>query len=285
MNAMTTFDFQEQAVRVVAGPDGEPWFVGRDVTTALALVNGPQAIGRLDVDEKGIYSIDTLGGAQDMLIVSEPGVWQLVFTSRTPAAAAFKRWLAHEVLPALRKTGKYEMAAATSDNLIAGCERDVARDWLGVIREARTLFGKGAARVIWAQSPLPQPMAAMPVGVAAQPDQDGLAFLAALLASMPGPLDGKSVAEALEALDGDDRKGVAAALARCGLAVRGGMLAVSNTHPVLNRLFADTAWSGRWPSALRKVPGVEASTHPIKFNGWASRAAMVPLALCVEDGE
>jgi prophage antirepressor-like protein len=108
-------------VRVVI-VDGEPWFVATDVCKALGIgnaslaVNGRERIrgdgstywsGGLDDDEKGIVSVNTLGGEQDLLCVSESGVYSLVFQSRKPEAKAFKRWVTHEILPSIRKTGSY----------------------------------------------------------------------------------------------------------------------------------------------------------------------------------
>ncbi len=64
-------------------------------------------VERLDDDEKGISTIDTLGGKQRMAIINEPGLYSLVITSRKPEAKAFKRWITHEVIPAIRKHGAY----------------------------------------------------------------------------------------------------------------------------------------------------------------------------------
>lgn len=89
--------------------DGEPWFVAADVCKALSISNHRDALGRLDEDEKGVALTDTLGGKQNLTIVNEPGLYTLVLGSRKPAAKAFKRWVTHEVLPALRKTGRYSI--------------------------------------------------------------------------------------------------------------------------------------------------------------------------------
>ena len=90
--------------------DGEPWFVAKDVCTALGVANSRDALARLDDDEKGVGLTDTLGGAQEMTIINEPGLYTLVLSSRKPEARAFKRWITHEVIPAIRRTGGY-MAA------------------------------------------------------------------------------------------------------------------------------------------------------------------------------
>lgn len=87
--------------------NGEPWFVAADVCKALELGNPSMTVERLDDDEKGISTIDTLGGKQRMAIINEPGLYSLVITSRKPEAKAFKRWITHEVIPAIRKYGGY----------------------------------------------------------------------------------------------------------------------------------------------------------------------------------
>ena len=87
--------------------NGEPWFVAADVCKALELGNPSMTVERLDDDEKGISTIDTLGGKQRMAIINEPGLYSLVITSRKPEAKAFKRWIIHEVIPAIRKHGAY----------------------------------------------------------------------------------------------------------------------------------------------------------------------------------
>lgn len=105
MNELTVFqnpDFGQ--VRTITR-DGEPWFVAADVCRALEIDR--TQIRRLDEDEKGVYSMQTPGGAQKMTIVNEPGLYSLVLGSRKPEAKAFKRWITHEVIPAIRKTGQY----------------------------------------------------------------------------------------------------------------------------------------------------------------------------------
>lgn len=87
--------------------DGEPWFVVADVCKALELGNPSMTVERLDADEKGISSIDTLGGKQRMAIINEPGLYSVILCSRKPEAKAFKRWITHEVIPAIRKYGGY----------------------------------------------------------------------------------------------------------------------------------------------------------------------------------
>ena len=87
--------------------DGEPWFVAADVCRALKIGNPSMAVERLDDDEKGISTIDTLGGKQRMTVINEPGLYSLVLSSRKPEAKAFRRWITHEIIPTIRKYGGY----------------------------------------------------------------------------------------------------------------------------------------------------------------------------------
>lgn len=116
MNDVTIFRKDEfGAVRAVM-LEGEPWFVAADVCRALGLGNSSKAVMPLDDDEKGITNSNTLGGEQKMVIVSEPGLYSLIVRSRKPEAKAFKRWITHEVIPAIRKTGGYIAGQETMDD-------------------------------------------------------------------------------------------------------------------------------------------------------------------------
>lgn len=107
MNDLKIFQNQDFGeVRVVVKGD-EPWFVAADVCRALDLEDTSKAVSRLDEDEKGTNTVPTLGGKQDMSIISEPGLYALVLTSRKPEARAFKRWITHDILPSIRMTGSY----------------------------------------------------------------------------------------------------------------------------------------------------------------------------------
>lgn len=107
-NKLQVFNYEEQEIRTVIIED-EPWFVATDVCIALDLTDTSKAVERLDDDEKGTSLIRTPGGKQTMLIVNEPGIYSLVFGSRKKEANKFKRWVKHEVLPQIRKTGSYAL--------------------------------------------------------------------------------------------------------------------------------------------------------------------------------
>ena len=106
---LAPFDFEGRQVRIVTDAQGEPWFVAADVLSTISLDS--KALERLDDDEKGVNSIHTPGGVQEMTTVNEPGLYALVLGSRKAEAKRFKRWVTHEVLPAIRKTGSYAVPA------------------------------------------------------------------------------------------------------------------------------------------------------------------------------
>ena len=112
MSQIIPFEFECHSLRVNLDAAGQPWFVAADVCAALELPETHKAIARLDDDEKGRNSIPTPGGQQDMSVVNESGLYNLVLGSRKPEAKRFKRWITHEVLPSIRKTGSY--ASGTS---------------------------------------------------------------------------------------------------------------------------------------------------------------------------
>ena len=108
MNEVTPFQFPAtgQQVRTIV-IHGEPWFVAYDVCAALDIAHPASSLRLLDEDEKGVHSVHTPGGEQRMTVVNEPGLFSLILRSRRPDAKAFKRWVTHEVLPAIRRTGSY----------------------------------------------------------------------------------------------------------------------------------------------------------------------------------
>lgn len=110
MSALTPFSYAGHQVRVIT-IGGDPWFVASDVCAVLGIANPRDALSSLDDDEKGVATADTLGGEQRVSIVNEPGLYSLTLRSRKPEAKAFKRWVTHEVLPSIRKTGHYALAS------------------------------------------------------------------------------------------------------------------------------------------------------------------------------
>lgn len=118
---LQTFVFNASPVRVIQR-NGSIWFSAKDTCSLLDLVNVGQAISSLEADDKivlnhgdlvsmGLIQSDDLEITR-LAFVSEPGLYALVFKSQKPGAHAFKRWITHEVLPAIRKTGTYQVAPA-----------------------------------------------------------------------------------------------------------------------------------------------------------------------------
>jgi len=112
--AVIPFSFESKEVRSM-NINGDPWFVAADVCAILGIVNPTQAVGQLDDDERAMQNIGRQGDAN---IISESGLYALVFRSNKPQAKPFRKWVTSEVLPAIRKTGKYQQAAPT-DTLLA----------------------------------------------------------------------------------------------------------------------------------------------------------------------
>lgn len=107
--------------------NGEPWLVGKDVTKALGYDNPSKAIRdhveeedkRVGVQNVTPYIIDSLGRKQHPTFINESGLYALVFGSKLPSAKKFKRWVTSEVLPALRKTGQYQVKELSGQELMA----------------------------------------------------------------------------------------------------------------------------------------------------------------------
>ena len=110
---LQVFNFNGENVRTVV-KDGEGWFVAKDVCDVLGYAKSRNAIS-YHVDSEDALSegvTDNLGRIQQTTIINESGLYDLIFGSKLPEAKQFKRWVTKEVLPAIRKTGKYEMAQA-----------------------------------------------------------------------------------------------------------------------------------------------------------------------------
>ncbi len=106
--------------------EGEPWFVGKDVCAAFGDTNYRRSLGRLDADEKGVSQIETAGGKQSLTVINESGLYSLLFAMQPQKAKGvsqneaqveermemerrFRRWITHEVIPAVRRNGGYMM--------------------------------------------------------------------------------------------------------------------------------------------------------------------------------
>ncbi len=128
------FNFRGSDIREVTDEYGEPWFVAKDVTDILEMSNGREAVRQLDIDEKRTVRITD--GGPERAIINESGLYSLILRSRKPEAKAFKKWITSEVLPSIRKTGKY------STNIQpVGSEIEMERQTLEVIAWHRQKMG------------------------------------------------------------------------------------------------------------------------------------------------
>jgi len=274
MTDIQNFAFDEHLVRIIQR-EGEPWFVGKDVCKALDIKNHNDALSSLDDDERGVATTDPLyhspdkrsGGSQEMVIISEAGVYRLVFRSRKAEAEQFKRWLAHEVLPAIRRTGTYSTAAAAATTPDAAHWQVTAlerRQALDMVREARLLYGPARARGLWERLP-------------AEPE----ACLAHLLAwrTDSGATLGELITAAMEPVTGAEET-----LKEYGLRLmdddeHGEGLCIASSFTGIAEVFQGTMWArGRHRAALRTLPGAM-PWKAMKFAwGHASLCTFIPMA-------
>ena len=133
MNQLQKFMYSNQEVRSTV-INGEPWFVAKDICSVLEIDTSQTR--RLDEDEKGLRLIQTLGGEQEMLTVNEPGLYSLILGSRKPEAKQFKRWITHEVIPSIRRTGMYGIPSNLPDALRLAAEIEEKRAQLELKIEA-----------------------------------------------------------------------------------------------------------------------------------------------------
>lgn len=263
MTAMQNFVFEDHLVRIVE-KDGDPWFVGKDICMSL-------------------------GGSQEMIIVSEPGMYQLVFASRKPEAKRFRRWIAHEVLPQIRRTGFYGTPPADSplDAALPPPPVDVAttdlREALALVRECRLLKGTRAASRLWDTLP------ALPKIPAPRTDGDLSAAAACLEHLLHWKVKDRLAGDRFirDILDEATRGSSAAERALRDLGIRlvsddshGDGIAVASSLPGIFTVYENTPWKrGSHRMALRALPGAM-PWKAMKFTGThASMGTFIPMVL------
>ena len=118
-NELTAFNFESNEIRVVPDGNGKFHIVAKDVLTALGIdtSNVPSKIGHVPEEWKGRSPVATPGGVQNMAVLTEQGLYFFVNRSDKPKALPFQKWVAGEVIPSIRETGKYEQPSAASFNL------------------------------------------------------------------------------------------------------------------------------------------------------------------------
>lgn len=121
MNDITIFNHLGNDIRVMTDKQGEPWFVLKDVCDALGLGNNREVPRRLDEDcVSTTDATDNLGRSRTTNVVTEAGLYEVIFMSRKPEAKAFRRWVTSEVLPSIRKHGMYATPTTVSPSLMPG---------------------------------------------------------------------------------------------------------------------------------------------------------------------
>ena len=124
MKEIQVFDYENNHIRTITR-DGEPWFVGKDVATALGYERATKAVQvRVDDEDKDEVPIqDSIGRMQKTPIINESGLYSLILSSKLPSAKKFKHWVTREVLPSIRKTGAYRNSQLLSAESAGGVAR------------------------------------------------------------------------------------------------------------------------------------------------------------------
>lgn len=142
--AVFTYGNQKKVNAIII--DEDPWFIAKNITDILGLEHVNKAVQSLDDDERKIFpGVDSLGRKNKMIFINESGLYNLIFRSSKPEAKKFRKWVTVEVLPALRKTGKYQVA----DKSISAVKQEYSKTY-ELIDAATTLLGshgKLAARL------------------------------------------------------------------------------------------------------------------------------------------
>jgi len=151
----------EHTVRTGIGENGEILFAGLDICRILGIKKHDQALAKLGADEKAPLTIGGERGERTLTGVTEPGFYRLIFVSRKPEAERVKHWLAHDVLPSLRKTGTYskpkEAIANPLPTEFPGWSMDEMRTKKGIVEMYRLTYGPMAAQWILPQVGFPVP--------------------------------------------------------------------------------------------------------------------------------
>lgn len=118
MNELQIFNSEEFGDIRTVTIDNEPWFVGKDVATALGYSNPQKAVrDHISEEDRGVNEMDTPSGRQNLAVINESGLYALIFGSKLESAKRFKHWVTSEVLPAIRKTGAYQKSMTTDQKI------------------------------------------------------------------------------------------------------------------------------------------------------------------------
>ena len=143
MNELQIFNYNDMPIRTIE-KDGEIWWVLKDVCGVLGITNHSNVAARLDKDEKALHLVeDPTGKAQQTSIVNEPGLYSVILRADKPEAKDFKRWVTHEVIPSIRKTGSYSLTAPRTPALPDGVTFSSAVGFMRLTR--RVMLDMGAS--------------------------------------------------------------------------------------------------------------------------------------------
>ncbi|MCI9425845.1 MAG: hypothetical protein HFF30_09830 [Flavonifractor sp.] len=137
MNGLQVFSYNSSEVRTVMR-DGEPWFCLKDVCAVLGISKYRDVAARLDPDEREPVRVDTLGGTQEMVFINESGLYSVILRSDKPEAKPFRKWVTSDVLPTIRKTGRYgldDTKAALAEAKLNNSRARVASAWMKISKE------------------------------------------------------------------------------------------------------------------------------------------------------
>ena len=130
-NVIQLFEYHNQDMRIIE-IDGAPWFVAKDVCEVLEIGNTSQALQRIGKEDLTSFQMRSGGQRRNMNLVSESGLYDLVFDSTKPEAKKFRRWVTHEVIPSIRKHGHY--GQPQSDPLLERLVHTIADDIVPMLR-------------------------------------------------------------------------------------------------------------------------------------------------------
>ncbi len=140
------FSFGGKVFKATTGEDGQSWFVASEACEILGFGNPRQAVStHVEEEDRGVHSMDTHGGKQNLTVVNESGLYALIVGSRKPDAKKFKKWVTSEVLPTIRKTGRYIAEKAAPPSLGPIQAPGTQEKLQGAMDVARALIGVGEA--------------------------------------------------------------------------------------------------------------------------------------------
>ncbi|MCJ7993211.1 hypothetical protein J5N58_01190 [Rhizobium cremeum] len=276
MNAIQNFAFEEHLVRVVE-ENGDPWFVATDVAKALNFRDAANAIRSVPDDEKGTRKVSTLGGEQSLLCVSEPGLFRLIFRSNKPEAERFQRFVFHEVLPQIRRTGRYDPAAnrpAPPDAFEIDVQHAPLSAKVEYLRMVAKFRGREAAVAMMPHIGLPDVDLVL---AGARISPDGRQCIDHALAHRfdHGQSVRELITQALARGTTIDRFLRTVGIRTVPEGEPG--IAIAVNPRVVAELFAGTRWdNGGHVASLRGLDGVTNFGNPQKFDGIATRMLFIP---------